>query len=400
MKRIYDMTIGWFAALFRVWRREFYLLTHDLGAMLFFFALPLLYPATYTIIYNPEVIKNLPIAVIDHSRTAESRHLTRMINATDGLEVYAYVDDKPAAQRLMHSKEVFGTLEIPADYAKKIGRGEQAVVTYFADMSLLLRYRTAAFALTDVQLALGEELRQQDIDAAGLLLQDMNGSTISTDSLMLGDPTQGFASFIMPGVLVLILHQGLLLGICMLAGGVAERRRRGGGVDPLSVAAPVSATLIGKCLCYLIVYAPMVLFVSHIVPGMFSLPHVGNIWHELMFLLPMIVAVTMLGQCVAVFISEREASMLVVVATSVVFLFLSGLTWPRYAMGGFWQLVGDFIPATWGVEGFVRINSLGATIADERTPYIMLWGLSLVYFAVAWVLGRVGKTRGETLKKR
>ena len=80
--------------------------------------------------------------------------------------------------------------------------------------------------------------------------------------------------------------------------------------------------------------------------------------------------------------------MLVVVFTSVVFLFLSGLTWPRYAMNGFWRLVGDLIPATWGVEGFIVMNSNGAQLAQESHPYSMLWILAAIYFVMAWILIR------------
>ncbi len=382
---------NWFTSFFCVWRRETYLTLHDFGVLLFFIGLPLLYPITYTLIYNPEVIRDLPIAVIDQSRTAESRHLARMIDATEGLEVYTYATDREEARRLMHSKEVFGTLEIPANYAQCLGRGEQAVVTYFADMSLLLRYRTAAFALTDVQIAICEELRNDKINSAGLLLQNMDGSPIATDQYMLGDVTQGFASFIMPGVLVLILHQGLFLGVGMMAGAAWERRRRNGGIDPMAVPAPAAATIIGKSLCYVMLYIPMVVFVVWFVPAFFSLPHVGSVWQEVIFLLPMLFAVTMMGQCMGAFIHEREAVLLIIVASSVVFLFLSGLTWPLYAMNGFWQLVGDFIPSTWGIEGFIRLTSNGATPAEEAQPYVTLWCLTAIYFSVAWLLARVGR---------
>lgn len=356
--------------------------------MLFFFALPLFYPIVYTLIYNPELIRDMPIAVVDHSRTAPSRELARMVDATDGLKVYQYAPDMEAARRMMNRKEVYGILEIPAGYARQLGRGEQANVTYYADVSLLLRYRQALFNLTDLQMAIATRHQQEKIASGGLLLQDIGGSPIDTQSVMMGDPTQGFASFIMPGVLVLILHQSLILGVAMLAGGSAERRRRNGGLDPMSVDAPASATLIGKTLCYTTIYIPMALYALHFVPWMFTLPHLDSMLDSLVYILPMTVAASMLGFCVASFVTEREASLMVVVFTSVVFLFLSGLTWPRYAMGAFWQLVGGFIPATWGIEGFIRLNSNGATFAQQSHPAMMLWGLAALYFAVAWILTR------------
>lgn len=379
---------NWLTSLFKVWRREFYLVFHDAGVLLFFFALPLMYPVVYTIIYNPEVIRDMPVAVVDHSRTAQSRELARMVDATDGLEVYQYAPDMGAARRMMNEKEVFGILEIPADYARCIGRGEQANVTYYADVSLLLRYRQALLNLTDVQLALATRYQQEKIASGGLLLQDIGGSPVDVQSVMMGDPTQGFASFIMPGVLVLILHQSLILGVTMLAGGAAERRRRNGGFDPMAVDAPPTATILGKVLCYVAIYIPMSLYALHFVPWMFTLPHLESMLDCLIFIFPMLIAASMLGLCVASFVTEREASLMVVVFTSVVFLFLSGLTWPRYAMSPFWQLIGDCIPATWGVEGFIRLNSNGATFAQESHPTLMLWTLAAVYFSVAWLLVR------------
>jgi len=261
-------------------------------------------------------------------------------------------------------------------------------VTYYADVSLLLRYRQALLNLTDVQLALATRYQQEKIASGGLLLQDIGGSPVDVQSVMMGDPTQGFASFIMPGVLVLILHQSLILGVAMLAGGAAERRRRNGGFDPMAVDAPPTATILGKVLCYAAIYIPMSLYALHFVPWMFTLPHLESMLDSLIFIFPMLIAASMLGLCVASFVTEREASLMVVVFTSVVFLFLSGLTWPRYAMSPFWQLIGDCIPATWGVEGFIRLNSNGATFAQESHPTLMLWTLAAVYFSVAWLLVR------------
>ena len=62
-------------------------------------------------------------------------------------------------------------------------------------------------------------------------------------------------------------------------------------------------------------------------------------------------------------------------------------------MNWFWTLMGDCVPATWGVEGFIRINSNGGTLEQNAHPYIMLWILSGVYFIGAycywrWCAGR------------
>ena len=174
----------------------------------------------------------------------------------------------------------------------------------------------------------------------------------------------------------------------MLSAGSSERRRRNGGIDPLAIPAGPVTTIIGRVMCYLCIYLPVCIYVLDLVPMIFDLPHIGQLSDYLMFILPMLIASALLAITISVFVTERESSMLVVVFTSVVFLFISGLTWPRYAMNSFWQLVGDCIPATWGIEGFIRMNSNGSVLAQESHPYAMLWVLAGIYFVTAVVVTR------------
>ena len=124
MMKILNMLSGWFVGLFRVWRREFSLVFRDQGVMLFFLALPTVYPLVYALIYNPELIRDVAVVVVDNSRTAESRHLVRMLDATEPVGIVGYAANKAEAKRAMHEKKCYGVVEIPADYGRRIGRGE------------------------------------------------------------------------------------------------------------------------------------------------------------------------------------------------------------------------------------------------------------------------------------
>ncbi|WP_280122317.1 ABC transporter permease [Duncaniella muricolitica] len=377
----------WFKSLFRVWRRETWLVFTDIGVMLFFFGLPLAYPIVYTLIYNPEVVTEIPTVIVDNSRTAESRDLARTLDATQAIDIKGYAANMAEARRAWAEKECYGIIEIPADYAKRLGQGGSATISFYNDMSLLIRYRQYLFALTGVQMHEVSEITAERVATrGGILATRVTGLPVDTASECLGDPTQGFASFIMPGIVVLILQQSMLLGITMIAGTAADRRRRNRGRDPYAYDASPLAVVLGKSLCYLMLYIPVSYYILHIVPEMFALPHVGDVVDYMPFVFAMLVATTFLGQTLQVFVRERETSLLVIVYTSVVFLFLSGLTWPRYAFNKFWLMVSDLIPATWGVEGFIRINSNAATISDVSRYYWSLWALTALYFLLALAL--------------
>lgn len=386
MKELWNNIAGWFRDVALVWRREFRFVFTDVGVMLFFFALPLVYPIVYTLIYNPELVRDLPVAVVDNSRSARSRELVRMADATEAMDIIGYASSLSEARRWMEEKGCYGIMVIPEDYSRNIGRGEQSVVEFYCDMSLLLRYRAFLSAITDIQLATGANMRAETLSAIGVT--STASSPVDNEAFFLGDTEQGFASFVIPGIVVLILQQSMVLGITMIGGTSRERRRRNGGVDPLEIDAPASATVIGKMLCYIVIYVPLAIYILHYIPIMFELPHIGDMADFLLFIFPMLIATAFFGMTLQIFVRERETSLLVIVFTSVIFLFLSGLTWPRYAMNGLWTFLGDCVPAVWGVEGFIRINSNGASLADNAHAYKMLWVLSAVYFILSLVVLR------------
>ena len=277
-------------------------------------------------------------------------------------------------------------MHIPGDYSQRLANGEQAVVPFYYDMSLLMRYRSFMEALTDIQIAIGDQERQGLLNDMGEVASGLNVSVIDSQAFILGDVTQGFASFVIPGVLILIIQQSMILGIVMLCGTSRDRRRQNKGIDALAIKAPIGATILGKMLCYVVIYTPLTIYMLHFVPLMFGLPHVGNLVDIMLFVVPFLTASAFMGMVLQWFVSERETSFLVIVFTSLIFLFLSGLTWPRYAMDFPWQQLSALIPATWGVEGFVNINTNSATLSHVSTPYIALWLLTATYFVIAYLI--------------
>lgn len=378
----------WLLETARIFRHEMSLVFTDVGVMLFFFFLPTVYPIVYSLIYNTEVTRDMPVAVIDHSRTAMSREFTRHADATEAIKICGYAANLQEAKEWMADKKCFAILEIPADYTQKLGRAEQPQVQFYCDMTLLLRYRTFSSSLADLQIATGAQLRQMTLDDLGMPSTG-ESTSIGSVGFALGDTQQGFASFIIPGIVVLILQQSMILGIVLLGGTRAEQRRRLKGALPLTGdACSPSAQIFGRTLCYVILYIPLSIYILHYVLHFFHYPHEGAVTDYILFILPMLLATAMLGQTLNIMASERESAFIIVVFTSVAFLFLSGLTWPRYAMGNFLAWLGDLIPATWGVEGFVRINSNGAPMGLEPRPFWWLWGLTLVYTATAYLVAR------------
>lgn len=378
-----------FKGIFKVYCQEFKLILHDPGIILFITFLPLAYPIIYSLIYNPELVKDVPMIVIDSDRTSLSRELVRNLGACDQVWIKGYAANLSEAKRAMDSHECFAILEIPEGFAEKIGRTETGNAVMYADMSLLLRYRGFLVAATNVMQDLGAEIMTRDINTIAPLAETLaTGDLLPIHNVSMGNIRNGFDSFIMPGVLILILHQCIVLALGM-AGGARRERANLIGYNPHNNARFVTSTMIGTMLCYFTLLIIPAIFMIHYVPLIFKFPMEGNIIEETAYLLPMILACFGIGFVFQAFVTERESVFVSWVVTSLIFLLLSGLIWPRYDMPAFWKAMSDLCPSTWGVEGFVKMNANGTTISQIPHDYIMLWILAggwllLGYIAQRW----------------
>ena len=124
-----------------VYNREFKMIFRDQGIIIFLAFLPLAYPVIYSLIYNPELVRDVKMVVVDHDRSSKSRELVRDLNACQEVEIIGYATDLPEARHAMDSHKCCGILEIPEGFGRKCGRGEFADAVIFSDRSLLLRSR-------------------------------------------------------------------------------------------------------------------------------------------------------------------------------------------------------------------------------------------------------------------
>ncbi len=373
-----------------VYVREFAVLRSDLGVLLFMLFLPVAYPIVYSLIYNKELVREVPVVVVDSDRTAASRELVRQLDATPQVRIIGYAASLQEGKRAIYGAKAYGLLEVPRGFGKALGGGrEQAHAVMYAEMSLLLRYKSLMMAATNLMLHTAQERQEQRADRAGAqsYITDADALPMQVEYRPLGNTTSGFDSFIMPGILILILSQSLVLAVAMRGAACFEPRRLV-GYKACNYVGSVAESMVGQCCCYLTVMLLPVIWLVHVVPLLFRFPMEGSGVQIALFLLPLMLSSIMLGYVLRAVVRERENLFLVWIVTSVVLLFLSGLTWPIYAMPAGWRALAALFPSTWGIEGFIRMNTNGASLLDAGDAYLHLWLLCVAYGLGAYVVER------------
>lgn len=382
---------------FYVWREEQRNVFRDAGVMIFFFLVPLMYPLLYAFIYNNEVVHEAKLVVVDPSDTYLSREFTRRVNATADVKVVAVCTDMEEAKRMLDAKKAYGILLFPSDFSKDLHEGRQATVSLYCDMSALLFYKAFLISATEVSLDMGKEWQMHLHPASTEELGQIAVNPIPYESVAIFNSQNGFASFLVPAILILVIQQTLVLGIGML-GGTAREKNRFHTLVPVS--RHFSGTLrivLGKSLTYLLLYVVVCIWALGIVPKLFSLPQVGEGWIILLFVLPYLLACIFFSITLSGFMTSRESPMLVFVFTSVILLFISGVSWPKEAIPPFWQIIGYLFPSTPGIQGFIRINTSGASLSEVAHEYRTLWVQAGCYFITACLVYRYQIIRSRRL---
>ena len=218
-------------------------------------------------------------------------------------------------------------------------------------------------------------------DAFGIL-------SIPSESISMYNPQNGFASFLVPAILILVIQQTLILGIGMSAGTAREKNRFHTLVPITRHFHGTLRIVLGKSLTYIVLYVVVCAWVLVIVPRLFAFPQIGQPLDLILFILPYLFACIFFSMTLSGFVSNREEPMILFVFTSVILVFISGISWPMYSISPFWRALGYIFPSTMGVQGFARINTAGATLNEVAHEYQVLWIQAGVYFITACLVYR------------
>ena len=373
--------------LFHIIGKELYNIFTDKGVLLVFIVACIVYPLVCGYIYNKEMMREMPIAIIDNSNSSLSRKYLRSIDATPEVRIEYKCSTLEEAKNLQKQAKVHGIVYIPNDFSHNINRGEQANISVYNDMTSFFWYRNMAMSSNFTVQDMGKDIQVQRMVESGKNIEDAKRASQPFKAIehVLYNPG-GYPSFILPIVFILILQQTLLIGIGMLAGTATERNQ-------LNTLFPRDAhyrgllrIIFGRGIAFLITYIPIMVYMLIVVPKLFNLPHlVPNIGFIFLFITPFLLSVIFLGMSISVFFKNRENSIPFYLFMSLPFVFLSGMSWPREAMPKFWELFSHIIPSTNAIQGFTRMMTMNANMSQVSIEYFTLWILTAAYFIFTFI---------------
>lgn len=323
--------------LISITRKEFIQIFRDTRTLIMILVFPIMqlfllgYSATND-------VRNIPLAVLDQSRSLESRALLDSYRAADYFRIAYSVDSETDIEKLISEGRARAAVIIPPDYAQRLNEGG-AQVAFILDGSDPTSASTALSAAQLISQAHSTELLTERFSRSGSNLRVKPPVEVRTTVWY--NPDLISAYFMIPGVIGMILYA---IAAILTASSVVRERERG-TIEQLIVT-PIRPweLIVGKLMPYVILGFFNTIEVLAVGHWWFGMPIRGNL--GLIILLSIVFLVTGLG--IGLFASTiantQQEAMLTVWMTLLPSIFLSGFFFPLEAMPAFLRALSYLMP--------------------------------------------------------
>ncbi len=370
-----------------VMTNEYRTIFSDGGVMLILIFALLIYATAYSLAYAPQVLRNVPIGVIDLSHTSTSRALTETFNAGPNTYVAYEPTDMEEAKRLFFERKIYGIVYIPSDYEEKLLGGQQAVVAIYCDASYFLMYRQVFQEVVTSIGTTGTMVEFQRLIAKGANIPQAQATTqpVIYQAHNIFNPYLGYGTFVMPAIIMVIIQQTMLIGIGMIGGTWREHGLYHKLCPPGRRRMSTLPIVLGRGLVYASLYAVTCFYILGLHYRLFHYPMNGSTGTILLFMAVYMAACIGLSIAVSTLFRYRENSLLLMLWTSIPLLMLSGVSYPREGIPDWLYHFGQIFPSSHGVNAFIRIQTMGASLSEVFREIKALVILAVIYGGLACI---------------
>jgi ABC-2 type transport system permease protein len=289
--------------------------------------IPLAAGLLLTGIFQAEVARQLPIAVLDFDGSESARQATRWVNAARTVNIVVRVQDLGQAQELLVERTVYAVLVIPRHFERDVLRGKSPGVTLLYNE----QYLTAGNLISaDVSRAIN-----------GV---SFTGPPVRVDARLLFNPAINYARGV--GLVLVVGVIQIVAGLSTIY--VVGRELKDSTAGEWLAAAEGSAFVawVGKLGPYVLYDLLLMLLLVGAFVTWFHIPVLGNLGMLALGAL----AFSLASKAIGVLLTVLPANLRMGLGVgSILFgpaVAFSGVTFPRIAMSQFAQVWGGFVPLT------------------------------------------------------
>ncbi len=313
-------------------------------------------------------LKDVPLGVLDHARTQESRNLIAKFAGNNVFHLQPPLASELDMQKRIDEREIKLALIIPEDFSRDLNRRQSPAVQVIADGR---NSSSAGIALGYANSVITQFNRQYYPETA---------SRVQILTRGWFNPNYSAQYFMIPSLLAILT----LLALTLLVALSFAREREAGTMDQLLLTpySPIEL-LSAKGLASVFIGMAQLTFCMVFVRYWFRIPYVSDYWLLYVLFLTFLMAAVGIGLAISVFCSSLQQAMIWTFIVAIPCAMLSGMATPIGSMPDIIQKATLLNPVRWSIEALHRLFLEGASFTDILPVYLILGGIGATTFAFA-----------------
>ncbi|APH70586.1 ABC transporter permease [Aquibium oceanicum] len=321
--------------------------------------------------------KSLPAALVATSNDHYTRAIVSALQTTDYYRFDHVAASSAEAEQLMASGKVSFVVTIPADFARRVDRGDSPRILVEADATDPSASSGAVSTLST--LASRALLREQGLEHEAA---ERARGALEVIVHRRYNP-EGVSQYnIVPGLLGVILQMTMVM---MTAMALTRETERGTMENLLAMPASPVEIMLGKVLPYLAVGSVQVTVVLVAAKLLFGVPFIGSLPMLLSVILVFVLALVLLGYTISTAARTQMQAMQLTFFFFLPSILLSGFMFPYRGMPDWAQAFGEILPLTHFLRVIRAVMLKGADFAAIAPEVVWLFGFVIFFSILALV---------------
>jgi ABC-2 type transport system permease protein len=338
----------------------------DRNVLLLVLVGPLVYSIYYPFPYSSQVVREIPVAIADLDRSSLSRKLVRLADASPDIKVISVVNDPAQLRQAMWDGDVEGGMIIPREFRRNALRGETSKIIVLGNGAYFMFNRGQIIGFSGAAQTLSKDIELKYALASSVSREQTTerSQPVRLELRAASNPSGGYATYVVPAVAVVVMQQTLLLGIGMLMG---TWRESGAPIDMKYRSNRLALVFAAATICFI-----NTVYYIGIVYWWEDYPHLGKLRDLLPVILVFTVTAAAWSVAIGSFFRHRFQAVMLLVPTSMPFIFLAGFSWPIESIPAPLVALGMLVPSSAGVQAFLNVDQMGASFIQVLPEVISL----------------------------
>ena len=326
-------------------------------------------------------VRNLPVAVVDHDRSAWSRQYVDGFVHSEYFRLVGRLDSVAAAHEWIRAGRARVVLDIPPDFGRRLSASERVAVGVTVDGSFPSRGQISLGYVEAVSTQYNQALLRSWLAEHGRRRGQV--WPVQMDLSVWYNPTLESKNFIVPGMLVVVM----MIFPPLLSALLVVRERESGTILNLYCSPAGRWDIVaGKALPYVAVSFLDFLVIFAVSVWLFQVRFVGSPWLLAAAALLYSICTIGLGLLISTVTRTQLAAMLAtfLVAVAPAFTF-SGIFAAVASQDAVGRFVARLIPATYFMDVVRGAYLKGGGLAPYAFNLVALAAYAVVVYAAAWL---------------